>query len=342
VRFWFDADNSPHVLILRPVAEELARRGHQVHFTARDRAGTCELLELYGLAFERVGTEFGKGKLRKVRGTLERSLRLARVASRWRPDVSFGHGSRSLPPASKLLGIPSVTMYDYEWVDPTLFNLLCCNILLPDVVDLERCREAGIRGSGVRHYPGLKEHIYLGARSLEPDPILADLGLLPGRVKVLVRTPATQAHYHNPEAEVILREILQVLAERDDVQVVYLSRGADQAALLGDLPRERVVVPQRVYDGPSLVAGMDLVISGGGTMTREAAVLGVPSYSYFRGRFGRVDESLESSGRLIMLNSAADVREKLRLESRTTPAAAPDSAPLVRFICDVLEATGTR
>ena len=39
------------------------------------------------------------------------------------------------------------------------------------------------------------------------------------------------------------------------------------------------------------VSGM---ISGGGTMTREAAVLGVPSYSFFRGREGQVDAWLES------------------------------------------------
>ncbi len=342
LRIWFDADNGPHVLILRPLAAELTRRGHQVSFTARDRAGTCELLDLYGLAFARVGREFGTGRWHKVGGTLGRAAVLARRARRWRPDVSFGHGSRSLPLASALLGIPSVTMYDYEWVDPTLFNVLCRTILLPDVVDPARCADAGIRGTRVRRYPGLKEHLYLGDQALEPAPVQADLGLRPDRVKVLLRPPATKAHYHNPDAEILLQEILRLLVAREDVQVVFLSRDPSQVELLGDIPRERVIMPQRVYDGPSLVAAMDLVISGGGTMTREAAVLGVPSYSYFRGRTGRVDESLESAGRLVMLRSAAEVPAKLQLTRRTAPVSAPDSAALVGFICDAIEAAATR
>jgi uncharacterized protein len=342
LRIWFDADNSPHVLIMSPLASELTRRGHQVAFTARDRAGTCELLDLYGLSYVKIGTEFGTGKARKIRGTLARSIALARWARHWRPEISFGHGSRSLPLASRLIGIPTVTMYDYEWVDPTLFNLMCRKILLPDVVEPARCREAGIRDSRVQRYPGYKEHLYLGDHTLEPTSIQADLGLEPGAVKVLLRPPATQAHYHNPEAETILQSILGILAPRADVQIVFLSRNADQAALLGEVPRDRVIIPRRVYDGPSLVSAVDLVISGGGTMTREAAILGVPSYSYFRGKLGRVDQSLESAGRLVMFTSAGQARERLRVARRTTPAVAPASAPLVAFICDAIESAAAR
>ena len=289
-----------------------------------------------------IGTEFGTGKARKVRGTLARSIALRALGAALAPEISFGHGSRSLPLASRLLGIPTVTMYDYEWVDPTLFNLMCRKILLPDVVEPARCREAGIRDARVQRYPGFKEELYLGDHTLDPTPIQADLGLAPGAVKVLLRPPATQAHYHNPEAETILQSILGILAPRADVQIVFLSRNADQAALLGEVPRDRVIIPRRVYDGPSLVAAIDLVISGGGTMTREAAILGVPSYSYFRGRLGRVDESLESAGRLVMLTSASQARESLKVVRRTTPAVAPASAPLVAFICDAIESAAAR
>ncbi len=43
---------------------------------------------------------------------------------------------------------------------------------------------------------------------------------------------------------------------------------------------------------------MDLVIGGGGTMTREAAVLGVPAYTYFAGKWGAVDQYLSDQHRL--------------------------------------------
>ncbi|MFO7653990.1 MAG: DUF354 domain-containing protein [Candidatus Krumholzibacteriia bacterium] len=341
MKIWLDADNGPHVLIMRPLVAEFTRRGHEVRFTARNRSGTCELLDLYGLPYTVVGGDSGAGTWRKVSATLSRAAALAAAMRRWAPDVSFGHGSRPLPLASLLLRVPSVTMYDYEWVDPRIFNLFCRNILLPSVVDPERCREAGIRRSRVRRYPGYKEHLYLDSRELEPLPIQQDLGLDPACVHVLVRPPATHAHYHNPEAETILAEILAQVAARSDVQIVFLQRGPDQLGMVDGLPADRLVVPRRVYDGPSLIAAMDLVVSGGGTMTREAAILGVPSYTYFRGRTGRVDESLERAGRLVFLRSREEVAGKLELQRRSETLDRPASGELVRTICDAVESAAS-
>jgi len=324
MRIWFDADNGPHVLIMEPLARRLREDGHEVRFTARDRSNTCQLLDMFGFEYDSIGHEYGRGKLQKAAGTIARAFRLAGRIRSWHPAVSFGHGSRALPVAAKLLGVPSVTMYDYEWVDPRLFSWGCQRILLPEVVDDERCREAGIDTDKVSHFPGLKEHVYLAGRSLD-DSVADDLGLRPDSLRILMRPPATIAHYHNPEAEELLSAVLDLLRQRDDVQLVYLARDDDQLAWIEGLDPGRVVVPQRVYDGPSLVAAMDMVFSGGGTMTREAAVLGVPSYSFFRGRPGRVDEHLESEGRLVMLRTAGDVRSKIVWEKKRGGVTIPDN-----------------
>jgi uncharacterized protein len=65
-----------------------------------------------------------------------------------------------------------------------------------------------------------------------------------------------------------------------------------------------------------LIWHCDLVISGGGTMNREAAALGVPVYSIFRGRIGAVDRYLAATGRLTLLESASDVRSRIQLVGR--------------------------
>ena len=233
MKIWFDADNGPHVLIMRPLVAELTRRGHEVVFTARDRTKTCQLLDMYGFSYRTVGGEYGKGMSGKVKGTLGRAWDLARAMRGSGAAVSFGHGSRALPLASKLLGIPSVTMYDYEWVNARLFNLCCRSILLPAAITKVRCGEAGIATDKVVSYPGFKEELYLGMGDLDTT-IAADLGLRPDAVKVLLRPPATTAHYHNPEAETLLDAILVQLAAAGDVQLVYLPRTDDQR----DLPLE--------------------------------------------------------------------------------------------------------
>lgn len=335
MKIWFDADNGPHVLIMRPLVAELVRRGHEVVFTARDRTSTCELLDLYGLRYRKVGGEYGAGYRGKVAGTLGRAWALARAMRGSGVAVSYGHGSRALPIASRLLGVPTVTMYDYEWVNASLFNRLCRNILMPGVITPQRCAEAGIAAGKVRGYPGFKEELYLKGNPLD-STVAADLGLRPDGVRVLLRPPATTAHYHNPEAEVILESILQRLAAVPTVQLVYLPRTPDQRELPARAGVAEVIIPRRVYDGPSLVACMDLVISGGGTMTREAAIMGVPSYSFFRGRSGMVDETLAREGKLVLIGTPGEVAQRLRVEKNRGAVTLPEPAPLIAFICDAI------
>ena len=75
----------------------------------------------------------------------------------------------------------------------------------------------------------------------------------------------------------------------------------------------RVVVPEHAVDGQSLLAGADLVVSAGGTMNREAVVLGTPVYTTFAGRLGGVDERLIAEGRLRPLERAEDLRARAQV-----------------------------
>jgi predicted glycosyltransferase len=79
----------------------------------------------------------------------------------------------------------------------------------------------------------------------------------------------------------------------------------------------RTVVPEHAVDGLDLIWHSDLVISGGGTMNREAAALCIPVYSLFRGTMGAVDKHLAETGRLVLLESEQDVRKKLKLVPRS-------------------------
>ena len=51
-------------------------------------------------------------------------------------------------------------------------------------------------------------------------------------------------------------------------------------------------------------------------MNREAAALGVPVFSIFRGHMGAVDRYLARTGRLTLIEKIEDIRTKIVLERR--------------------------
>src|SRR5690606_10858118 len=128
-------------------------------------------------------------------------------------------------------------------------------------------------------------------------------------------------HYHNPEAEVLFERVMDRLLSVPDLKTVMLPRGkSQQASIREKYPQwfkdDRVVIPKGVVNGLNLLWHSDLVVSGGGTMNREAAALGVPVYSIFRGKIGAVDRALASQGRLVLVERPEDVQTKIRLEKR--------------------------
>jgi uncharacterized protein len=97
----------------------------------------------------------------------------------------------------------------------------------------------------------------------------------------------------------------------------------------------KIIVPEHALDGLNLVWFSDLVVSGGGTMNREAAALDVPVYSIFRGKLGAVDRRLADEGRLVLIQDAAELRSKLSaVKRRPAVANAAVDRPALQQILD--------
>ena len=334
-KIWIDLDNSPHVPFFLPIIEELQKRGHQILLTVRNSYQVCELLELNHLSCKVIGGHWGKNEFLKILGTCLRALQLIPFALKEKPDLAVSHGSRAQLIASKALGIPSVVMYDYEFVARVrLFrpDWIFVPQYLSSFGDFEAKKK-------LLKYPGLKEDVYVRRSRLETS-VKGQLGLLPNDLIVTVRPPATEAHYHNAEAETLFDSALNLLFEQPDVRVVLLPRNGRQAKALRQvwgtaIAKRKIVIPEHVVDGLDLIWASDLVISGGGTMNREAAALGVPVYSIFRGRIGAVDKHLAAEGRLVLLETVEDVRTKIKIE-RSDPATrnSIDRSPALQAIVE--------
>ena len=332
---WIDLDNTPHVPFFFPIIRELEKRGYSVHITARDCFQVCDLADFFHLSYRRVGRHYGKNKLIKVLGTAYRGMQLLQTAFHHKPILALSHGSRSQLLAASIARISSLVIFDYEFTKP-LPGVRPTWLMAPEVIPDSSIRH---KKSNIFKYPGIKEDVYVP--DFKPDPsIKSQLGLDEDCVIVTLRPPANEAHYHNPESEKLLEAAIQVLDHDDKAQVVLLPRNDAQAIALRKswapmFSRGKIIIPDYAIDGLNLMWFSDLVISGGGTMNREAAALGVPVYSIFRGTIGAVDQYLAKSGRLALLESVEDVRNKLILKQRAHPTVAQfGTRPALRSIVD--------
>ena len=325
---WADLTNPAHVIVLRPLVELLEARGHEVTLTARPLSHTTELLDDWGHPYTAIGQHGGAGKLGKAMAAGSRTAQAFAFARGKGFDYGFAHGSTDLPPVGRLLRIPNTTMFDYEWatVQHSLNCRLATRVLIPDAIPAQRVAGYGARPPKLVRYPGLKEEYYLSG--FKPDQsVLAELGIDRSRVVAVVRTAPSYALYLGGSENDLVPRVLQRLIG-EGAQVVVLPRTDEQRQALRRLD-PGLVVPERAVDARSLAALADLVVSAGGTMVREAAVLGTPVWSIFEGRLGAVDELLISEGRVRLLRDPAElVVEKV---SERKPRASRDPAELLRL-----------
>lgn len=317
-KIWIDLDNSPHVPFFFPIIKELEKSGHSVILTARDTFQVIGLADYYKLNYAKVGKHYGANKLLKILGTIWRSVQLARVILKHKPAISISHGSRSLILLSSVLGIPTVLLFDYE--HSTSLPLIKPELgIAPEVINSPRIAKHFKRG--LRVYSGIKEDVYVP--SFRPDySIVQQLNLKEDDIVVTIRPPASEAHYHNPDSDKLFIGVVEFLGRSSGVRMIILPRNekTQKDLVYKTWPKwckeSKIIIPDRVVDGLNLIWHSDLVISGGGTMNREAAALGIPVYSIFRGTLGAVDKYLAERGRLIMIETQEDVESKIRLVKR--------------------------
>src|SRR5689334_1786907 len=196
---WIDVTNSPHVLFFRPILKRLDDAGVPAVVTARDFAQTLGLLELYGIPHIAIGRHGGAGIAGKGLGLARRSVQLIRFG-RSRRDIgqSVSHGSNDLAVASKVLRIHGTVIHDFEGATGMhkINFRLADKVMVPEVIPFERLEALGLSRSRYRPYPGIKEQVTLADFEPDPAPVIAALGLDPGRFVAVLRPPATMSLYH--------------------------------------------------------------------------------------------------------------------------------------------------
>ena len=260
---------------------ELEKEGHSIFITARPLANTIALLEQYGLHYEMVGIHYGKNIIKKIMGYPIRVLQLYQHLKKIKPDLAVSQSSFHSPLVAALLRIPSIYTNDNEHAFGNRISFFFASkILVPESFPFKK------RMKRVFAYPGIKEGMYLwddmeryrqerNSNKLEADTIY------------IRPEPSTAQYYHAPNN--FMDELILTSSKRH--KVVVLPRDERQKTHYRNLSN-KISVPEKPVSMDQIMKSGKLFIGAGGTMTRELALLGVPTVSVYQSDLLKVDELL--------------------------------------------------
>ena len=323
MKIWFDLSNSPHINMFAALIREL-QADHEVVITCRPLANTVDLLELHRLSYTVVGRHYGKALIAKILGFPVRVWELLRFLRPRRIDVAVSQSSFHSPLVARLLGVRSIYMNDNEHAMGNIPAFVFANrILVPEFLSLPLLRRQGAHPRKVHHYPGVKEGMYLWELdrrlNMAANDAQAACAKPPKRRKsIYIRPEPWTAQYYQGSPH-FLDDLLRGLAPFADVTL--LPRGRAQAEHYRKAEFGAIRIVDSALDIADIAPDCDLFIGAGGTMTREMAVLGIPTISVYQGELLAVDRYLLEQQAFVHRPdlSAADALAYLNSTARQPP-----------------------
>lgn len=296
MKIWFELTNSPHINMFAAMIRDLERE-HEVIITSRPLANTIELLDLHGFKHEVVGVHYGGKLSAKLFGFPIRVMQLRRFLAARQIDVAISQSSFHSPGVARLLGVRSIYMNDNEHAMGNIPAFICAHkIMVPEFLGMEKLKKQWANPKKVIHYPGVKEGIYLWELDERLSQHTGGNRQARSRKVVYVRPEPWTAQYYKGSRN-FLDELL--LGMQNDVDIVLLPRGKEQGIHYQGPTFSRVRVVTTALDIADIAPDCDLFIGAGGTMTREMAVLGIPTISVYQDELLDVDRHLLDVGAFV-------------------------------------------
>ena len=284
---WLDFLTPKQLFFLGELGRRLEARGHDVFRTTRQYREVDTLVKLKNVEALVVGKYGGATLEGKLAASAQRIERLSHIISRLKPDASIAFASPDAARTSFGLGIPHFTVNDspHSVFVAHLTIPLALKLFSPAVIPKAVWMKLGARRDQIVQYNALDPITWLKTFIPNPD-VLSELGLDTSKPILVFRIEEAFASYllgYSKVEEPIISSIINKLLERYDkpMQIVALPRYDEQIPIIRAAFNNRVIVPKRAIDGPSLLFFASAFIGAGGTMTAEAALLGTPTLSCY-------------------------------------------------------------
>jgi predicted glycosyltransferase len=260
MRIWYDACTGKHVRYGAAIAKHLRKLGHEVVFTTREHPDTLAVAKLLGEKPVVVGKYNPASLLARVEESAERILQFSKLFKDKVPDFAISSPSIELCRFAFGINIPSILTADTPHADAAnrLTLPLATTVVASEAIPKKLFEAYGAQK--IVQFKGVDEVAWI--KDSKPSTT-CDYG----RPLIVVRQIETKAAY---------------ACGKDD-NTIKLAEKLSHLGNLLFLPRyskpesKKIKVADNFVDSASLAGQADLVVSAGGTISREAALQGTPS-----------------------------------------------------------------
>jgi predicted glycosyltransferase len=291
MKVWIDALTPKQALFFNVVRDWLKNDGHEVFSTTRAGYGGHELGSIVNYYLEVVG-KHGLAPFEKLVESSRRIQALSKIIYDGCFDLALSFSSPECARVSFGLGIPHINFSDSPHaVHASKLTVPLSRLLFtPWIIPTNVWTKYGIEAKNVIHYRAIDASIWL--RNWHFRDMKKELGL-EKRLTITIRMHEEYASYLLGKGGNVLgfvREIVNQYADKANIIILsrYQSGNSNLKTEFGD----DITLIDSAVDGPSLIKSSDVFVGMGGTMTHEAALLGVPAISAYPGKTTLIEEFL--------------------------------------------------
>lgn len=258
---------------------ERAPSKFEITVTTRDYSELNQFMKQIKLRHLTFGRHGGGELVEKLKASVEREKELTTFVSKNGFDISFSYISPEAARVSFGVALKHYICSDspHAFAPARLAVPLATKLFSPFPIAKERWTQYGLKDSQVSSYHALDPWAWLISK--RPRKQISKNR----RRHVLIRLEESFASYMQSGKGISgsLENLMNLIEKAGDFETILIPRYDEQRKWVKKKFGDRSTVPSTTIDGPELVSEADLVIGGGGTMTQEAAILGIPNISYF-------------------------------------------------------------
>ncbi len=299
MKIWIDVLTPKQANLFSVFVRRLGQHGHETFVTTRRYREVEQLLQMRKTEATVIGMHGGADLPTKLVESSKRISELAEYVADKNPDLAISFCSPEAARVAFGLGVPHYALCDSPHAEAVcrLSLPLSQRLFTPKAVPRSAWKPYGVASSDITQYDALDPAVWIPVYAPGFDP-RGVLGLDGEKPLVILRTEEEYASYllQKPTpAKSIVAQLARPLRGLG-VQVVILPRYEKQVEALTAELTGVATVPPRLVDGIGLLSRAAFFVGAGGTMSAEAALMGVPTISCYPSQPTHVDMYLFKLG----------------------------------------------